>query len=298
MHDAAFFLASSAQRWRIASSMAAPSNGFNTIKMMNMLAKDLNLIREKSPLVHNITNYVAMNNTANALLAVGASPVMAHATNEVRDMVQIASALVVNIGTLSDSWAEAMIAAGEAAKAKGIPVVLDPVGAGATPYRSAVAAKIISRCRPTIIRGNASEIMSLARENVSTKGVDSTASSESALDAAKRLAHEAGAVVVISGSTDFITDGKKVNAVSNGSPLMAKVTGMGCTASAIVGAFAAINGNPLEAATNAMALMGVVGEIAAKSAEGPATLQIKFIDKLYTISTEEAALHASITEVE
>lgn len=263
-----------------------------------MLAKDLNLIREKSPLVHNITNYVVMNNTANALLAVGASPVMAHATNEVSDMVQIASALVINIGTLSDSWVEAMIAAGEAAKAKGIPVILDPVGVGATPYRLAVASKIISICKPTIIRGNASEIMSLARENVSTKGVDSTASSDNAFNAAKRLAHETGAVVVISGSTDFITDGKRVNAVSNGTPLMAKVTGMGCTASAIVGAFAAVNSSPLEAATNAMALMGIVGECAARNADGPATLQVKFIDKLYTISPKEVALHASITKVE
>ncbi len=153
----------------------------------NRLIADLALVREKSPLVHNITNYVVMNNTANALLSIGASPVMAHALEEVRDMVSIASALVLNMGTLSPEWVEAMIMAGEAAIARGIPVIFDPVGAGATPYRNETAARILGKCRPSIIRGNASEILSLARESAATKGVDSTADSSSALDAAKRL---------------------------------------------------------------------------------------------------------------
>lgn len=247
------------------------------------LANDLALIREKSPLVHNITNYVVMNNTANALLAIGASPVMAHATNEVADMVNIASSLVINMGTLSDPWVEAMVVAGQAAHQKGIPVIFDPVGVGATPYRTEVAMQIVEKCKPTIIRGNASEILCLANENATTKGVDSTNTSASALEAAKKLAIASNSVVAISGDIDYITDGKTVYTVSNGSPLMPKVTGMGCTATAIVGAFAAVNSNALLAATNAMTIMGVVGEMAAIKSEGPASMQIAFIDGLYNI---------------
>ncbi len=250
------------------------------------LIEDLRLVREKSPLVHNITNYVAMNNTANALLAIGASPVMAHAIEEVRDMVDIANVLVLNIGTLSEKWVDAMLIAGDAANVRGIPVVFDPVGAGATPYRNKVAASIIKICKPSVIRGNASEIMSLAKENTATKGVDSTTSSNSAIFAAQRLALETGAIVVISGAEDFITDGKAVQSVKNGSPLMSKVTGMGCTATSIIGAFAAVNTNYLMAATHAMAIMGVAGELAAKKSEGPGTLQLYFLDALYTLTAE------------
>jgi len=258
------------------------------------LKADLNLVRAQSPLVHNITNYVVMNNTANALLAIGASPVMAHAVEEVNDMVAIASALVINMGTLSDKWVEAMLLAGKAAKKKGIPVVFDPVGVGATPYRNQVAASILEICQPTIIRGNASEIMSLAKESITTKGVDSTASSNAALEAAKRLAREVGAVVVISGEEDFITDGETVRSVKNGSPLMPKVTGMGCTATAIVGAFAAVNPDSLAAATHAMTVMGVVGELAAGKSEGPGTMQFHFLDVLYRLTSEVLAERAII----
>jgi hydroxyethylthiazole kinase len=260
----------------------------------NQLMTDLKLVREKSPLVHNITNYVVMNNTANALLSIGASPVMAHAVEEVKDMVGIASALVINMGTLSEKWVDAMLIAGMAASKKGIPVVFDPVGVGATPYRNQVAASIINRCKPSIIRGNASEIMSLAKENTTTKGVDSTESSNVALDASKRLAKETGAVVVISGAEDYITDGETVHCVKNGSPLMPKVTGMGCTATAIVGAFAAVNSNRLAAATHAMTVMSVAGEIAAEKSEGPGTMQLHFLDALYNLTAETLAKRANI----
>jgi hydroxyethylthiazole kinase len=260
----------------------------------NQLIIDLNAVRLKSPLVHNITNYVVMNSTANALLAIGASPVMAHAVEEVKDMIAIASALVINMGTLSEKWVAAMLRAGNTAKEKGIPVIFDPVGVGATPYRNQVAASIVKNCKPSIIRGNASEIMSLAKENTTTKGVDSTVSSNTALDAAKRLAVETGAVVVISGEVDFITDGKTVRSVKNGSPLMPKVTGMGCTATAIIGAFAAINPNFLEAAVTGMAVMGVAGEIAAQKADGPGTLQLYFLDTLYNLTAETLAERAKI----
>ncbi|MCG6191038.1 hydroxyethylthiazole kinase [Maribellus maritimus] len=253
------------------------------------IAADLQALRDNTPLVHNITNFVVMNNTANALLAIGASPVMAHAVEEVADMAGIASALVINIGTLNPLWVEGMMKAGIAATEKGIPVVFDPVGVGATPYRNEVAVQIIEKCKPTLIRGNASEIMALAKENVATKGVDSTVSANAALDAAKSLAKESGAVVVISGAEDFITDGEQVITIKNGSPLMPKVTGMGCTASAVLGAFAAVNKNTLLAAAHGMAVMSICGEIAAKKSAGPGSLQMHFIDTLYNLTDKDIA---------
>ncbi len=249
----------------------------------NQLKANLNAIRQKSPLVHNITNFVVMNNTANALLAIGASPVMAHAVEEVEDMVKIASSLVINMGTLSQQWVEAMILAGKAALKKGIPVVFDPVGVGATSYRNKVAASIIAQCKPSIIRGNASEIMALANDNVKTKGVDSTASSIAAVDAARQLAVQTGAVVVISGEHDYITNGSMTYKVKNGSKMMPLVTGMGCTATAIVAAFAAVDSDYLAACVSAMAVMGICGEKAAEKANGPGTMQLHFIDELYNV---------------
>lgn len=255
------------------------------------LIRDLNLIREKSPLVHNITNYVVMNNTANGLLAVGASPVMAHSIDEVADMAGIASSLVINIGTLDAEWVEAMLIAGKTASEKGTPIVFDPVGAGATAYRTKVCKQIIEECKPSIIRGNASEIMALCNSNVQTKGVDSTDSSDSALDSAKLLAHQTNAVVVVSGETDYITDGKNTELVKNGNPLMARVTGMGCTATAIIATFAAINTNMLEASTHAMAVMGISGEIAATYSKGNGSMQVNFLDELYNLNGETIEKH-------
>ena len=248
------------------------------------LCKDLKILRDTSPLVHNITNYVVMNTTANALLALGASPVMAHAMDEVEDMVAIAGALVLNIGTLSGAWVDAMLRAGKAAQKKGIPIVLDPVGAGATAYRTETCLRLIDVCKPTIIRGNASEIMALVQQGVQTKGVDSTAASSSAVESARQLARESGAVVTISGAVDYSTDGEQLIEGRNGSDLMPKVTGMGCTATAVVGAFAAINSSPLMAAAHGMAVMGITGERAARKSQGPGSLQMHFIDGLYALS--------------
>lgn len=244
------------------------------------LERDLNLVRSKSPLIHNITNYVVMNNTANGLLAIGASPVMAHAIDEVAEMTSIASALVINIGTLDAAWVEAMLLAGKTALDKKIPLVFDPVGAGATAYRNQTCQLIIEQCHPTIIRGNASEIMALCQTQVKTKGVDSTASSDSAVESAYALARQTGAIVVISGQTDYITDGTKLMIVKNGNPLMSRVTGMGCTATAMVATFAAINPDPLEAATHGMAIMGIAGEVAAMRSQGTGSLQVNFLDEL------------------
>lgn len=260
------------------------------------LVKDLNLVREIAPLVHNITNYVVMNSTANALLAIGASPVMAHAPQEVEDMVAIASSLVINMGTLSDKWVESMLLAGAAAHTMGIPMVFDPVGVGATPYRNEVATQILTRCKPNIIRGNASEIINLVKKSSFSKGVDSTQASCSAIESAKKLAIQTGAVVVISGTTDYITDGTRVTAIANGSPMMARVTGMGCTATAIIGAFAAINPDAMAAATHAMTVMGVAGQRAAAKSAGPGTLQLHFLDELYLLSGDTLAQEAKVEE--
>jgi len=260
------------------------------------LAENLNKLRGKSPLIHNITNYVVMNNTANALLAIGASPVMAHAVEEVEDMISISSALVLNMGTLSEKWIEAMVIAGKKAKSMGIPVIFDPVGAGATPYRNETADLIIKECRPAIIRGNASEIMALANTDSKTKGVDSTESSSNALDTAQILSRNKSSIVVVSGHSDYITDGCKVCSVNNGSTLMPKVTGMGCTATAMVGAFAANADNMFDAAVMGMTVMGVAGEIAAKKSTGPGTMQMNFIDTLYNLDAKTLTQCARITD--
>lgn len=249
----------------------------------------LKQVREKSPLVHNITNYVVMNNTANALLSVGASPVMAHAVEEMEDMVGIASALVINIGTLSKKWVDAMLIAGKTALQRNIPVVLDPVGVGATPYRTQVAQQIIEECKPTIIRGNASEIMALYNSKETTKGVDSIAKSDDALESAKLLAKETNAVVVISGEVDYITDGNQVAKINNGSPMMARVTGMGCSSSALVAAFAASESDQFTAAASAMAVMGISGQLAVELSKGPGSLQVNFLDILSTLDEQDIA---------
>lgn len=254
---------------------------------ITQLTAALEKVRAQSPLVHNITNYVVMNNTANALISIGASPVMAHATNEVEDMVGIASSLVINMGTLSEHWVEAMLLAGKKATEKGIPVIFDPVGVGATPYRNEVAKQIIEQCKPSIIRGNASEIMALSNANLKTKGVDSTASSNSALDAAKSLAKLTNSIVVVSGETDYITDGKRVTSLTNGAEIMTKVTGMGCTATAIVGAFAGVEKDLFLAAVSAMAVMSIAGELASEQSKGPGSMQLNFIDELYRLSSSD-----------
>lgn len=252
------------------------------------ITNDILAIRKNAPLVHNITNYVVMNNTANALLALGASPVMAHAEEEVQDMVKIASALVINIGTLSPAWIRAMVKAAETAKQMSIPIVLDPVGAGATPYRTQAAMQIIRNTPPDIIRGNGSEIMALNRADVTTKGVDSSSAADQALDAAASLNAEYGSIVCITGAVDYIVDSNQTTKVFNGHEMMPKVTGLGCTASALCGAFASVTSDMHRAAAHAMAVMGMAGEMAAQTANGPGSFQVAFIDALYRIDGTQA----------
>ncbi|MHB8828762.1 MAG: hydroxyethylthiazole kinase [Syntrophales bacterium] len=251
-------------------------------------------IRSKGPVVHNITNYVVMNNTANALLAIGASPVMAHSGREVEEIIGIASALVINIGTLSEDWVPSMFKAAEAARKKGIPIVLDPVGAGATSYRTGTARELIQAFPPQIIRGNASEVMALLDAGSKTKGVDSSASSEEAVAIGRELHKQSGSVVCVSGATDYTIGAAGVIMTKNGHPLMTKVTGLGCTASSLCGAFAAVTADPLLAAAEAMAVMGIAGEIAASRSQGPGSLQVNFLDALYALSAEQIASSLAI----
>lgn len=251
--------------------------------------RDVEKIREGAPLVHNITNYVVMNTTANALLSIGASPVMAHSVDEVEEMAALASALVINIGTLSGPWIEAMFKAAGAARRKGIPIVFDPVGAGATSLRTETARRFLAEGRPTIVRGNGSEILALMKAKGETKGVDSRHGAEAALKAARAISRGHGCAVSISGPVDVIVQGKDVIRVANGHPMMPKVTGLGCTATALTGAFAAVNPSPLRAAAHAMAVMGIAGEIAAAKASGPGSFQMHFLDALFALSEDDLA---------
>ncbi len=248
---------------------------------------DVALVREQSPLVHNITNFVVMNSTANALLAVGASPIMAHALEELDELLAIASALVLNIGTLSAPWIESMRAAGRAARERGLPAVLDPVGAGASRLRTETSLTLLHEARPAVVRGNASEIMALAGEAGQTKGVDSTRDASEAGGPAARLAREHGCVAVASGATDLITDGETIVRITGGHALMPRVTGMGCTATAIIGAFCAVNPDPLAAAAHAMAAMSAAGHKAAITAQGPGSMQWAFLDALHTLTRQD-----------
>lgn len=255
--------------------------------MKNNLWKHILAVRERAPLVHNITNHVVMNNTANALLAIGASPIMAHAAQEIDEMVELSHALVMNIGTLDEIQVDAMLQAARQASALKKSWVLDPVGAGATSYRDHVLEQLIA-LRPTAIRGNASEILALTRSNrCKTKGVDSTAQSIDAIAAAHVLHEQTGAVIGISGETDFIVSDQPVVQIHNGDILMTRVTGLGCTATALIGAFLAVVENKTEAVTAAIALLSIAGELAVPMSNGPGSLQMNLIDKLYNLTSTE-----------
>lgn len=250
-------------------------------RLVSGFVRDCDAIRARGPLIHCITNYVAMNFNANALLAVGASPLMSFRLEEMRDVAALCDALYVNIGCPDRDLVSAAEIAVRAVGELDKPWVLDPVGAGATQLRTDIARALIRDGHPSIIRGNASEIMALAgRPDCGTKGVDSSATSEAALESARELASGAGCVVVVSGATDFITDGRQVLTVGNGSSLMCRVSGTGCTVSALCAAFAAVDRDCLTAAWNAMAMMAVAGERAASRYRGTGSLQTDILDEL------------------
>ena len=249
-------------------------------------------MRARKPLVHQITNYVVMNETANATLAVGALPVMAHAPDEVEEMARLASSLVINIGTLSQHWVESMVLAGRAATARGIPVVLDPVGAGATAYRTDTSRRIVESVGVTVLRGNAGEIATLVGADAEVRGVESMSVGVAPADLAREAARRLGVVASVTGPVDHVSDGDRVLAVANGHALLGTVTGTGCMSSALTGCFlAAKPDEPLEAAAEALAAFGVAAEAAAAGAEGPGTFHARLYDALYAL--DPATLDAS-----
>lgn len=256
--------------------------------------ENLRDLREKKPLIHNITNYVVMNYTANALLACGASPVMAHAAEEVEEMVSFAGALVLNIGTLTPSWVDSMIKAGKRANELDVPIILDPVGSGATKLRTDSAKRLIDELTIKVVRGNASEVLSLAHEGSKTKGVDSIHSVDEAAEAALTLSKELNITLAITGAVDLITDGERIFRVHNGHELMGYVTGTGCTATVIIGAFLAVDPDPVIATTTALAFFGLAGEKAAEKAHAPGNFQIAMLDALYTIDEKQMVEGAKI----
>jgi hydroxyethylthiazole kinase len=254
---------------------------------MSSAGATLRLMREQKPLVHQITNYVVMNETANATLALGALPVMAHAGEEVEEMTGIASSLVLNIGTLSGHWVEAMLLAGSTATARQIPVVLDPVGAGATEYRTATAHRILDLVDVTVLRGNPGEIATLVGAQAEVRGVESIGAGVEPAELARVAARSLGVIASVTGPVDHVSDGERVLAVSNGDALLAVVTGTGCMSSAITGCFlAAKPGQPLEAAAEALAAFGVAAEDAARGAEGPGTFHARLYDALYALDPD------------
>jgi hydroxyethylthiazole kinase len=251
-------------------------------------------VRARRPLVHNITNYVAMGISANVLLALGASPAMVHAIEEVEDFVAISDALVVNIGTLSPPWVAAMVAAVARARAMAKPWVLDPVGCGATSYRTGVATELAALA-PAVIRGNASEILSLAGSvGAGGKGVDSTAATEDAALAMGDMARRTGAVVAVTGATDYVGDGTRMVAIQAGHALMPLATAMGCALSAVTAAFCAVR-PPFEAAVAALAVFGAAGAEAAGRCRGPGHLPAELCDALHAMDRDTLARRARLS---
>jgi hydroxyethylthiazole kinase len=260
----------------------------------------LQKVRQANPLVHNITNVVVTNFTANGLLALGASPVMAYAKEEVADMAKIAGALVLNIGTLNPTEVEAMIIAGKAANEAGVPVIFDPVGAGATPYRTETARNIAGAVQLSVIRGNAAEIANTIGEAWAIKGVDAGEGSGDVVSLAKNAAKQLKTVVAITGKEDVVTDGNTTYIIRNGHPLLTKVTGTGCLLTSVIGAFAAVERDVLKAAAAALVSYGVAAEMAAKEAgeQGPGSFQIAFLDALSRVGADEIHRYSRIVQGE
>ncbi|WP_219834577.1 hydroxyethylthiazole kinase [Paenibacillus sp. R14(2021)] len=255
----------------------------------------LEKVRTQNPLVHNITNWVVTNFTANGLLALGASPIMAYAHEEVADVARISGAVSLNMGTLDESVVQSIILAGKSANASGVPVVFDPVGSGATPYRSASAQRILQEVKLTVLRGNVAEVADVAGERWSIKGVDAGEGEGDVTSLAVRAAKKLGCIVVITGKDDIITDGETTNVVSNGHPILTKVTGTGCLLSSVIAAFLAVAGSAqLEAITEALAFYGVAAELAYATTEGrgPGSFQVELLNQLALLTPDLLAQKA------
>lgn len=277
------------------------------MKINEEVAGLLEKVREKGPLVHHLTNYVTVNDCANITLAIGASPVMADDINEVKEMVSLASSLVINIGTLNSRTVEAMLEAGKKANELGIPVVLDPVGAGATPYRTEVAKRILENINLSVVRGNISEIKVLYGIDTITKGVDAAESIAADSDKlteekefAKAVAKKLNTVIAITGAVDIISDGEKLYTIENGHKIMSKVTGTGCMCTSLIGSFLGAGEDNLLAALSGVVSMGIAGEKANKKVEvensGTGSLKVYILDEIYKLNEETILSRGKIYE--
>lgn len=255
-------------------------------ELAQRIGETLGLVRQAKPLVHQITNYVVMNDTANVTLHIGALPVMAHAREEVVEMVRLAGALVLNPGTLEPDWVDAMVLAGQEARRVGVPVVLDPVGAGATRYRTESNLRLLREVRPNIVRGNAGEIASLIGAGGQVKGVESVGTIANPVAVARQAAVTWGATVAITGRQDIVTDGHRTIAVDNGSEWLTTLTGTGCTSTAVVAAFAAVEPDAVIAAAGGLACLGFAAELASEGVRGPASFKVALYDHLYRLTPE------------
>ncbi|NKI20884.1 hydroxyethylthiazole kinase [Paenibacillus dendritiformis] len=269
--------------------------------MVHQVSALIDKLRQDRPLVHNMTNVVVTNFTANGLLALGASPVMAYAREEVADMAAIAGALVLNLGTLSEDTIESMIVAGQAANRHGVPVLLDPVGAGATRYRTASALRVLHEVQVSLVRGNASELANLIGEQRVIKGVDAGDSAEDErVELAVRAARSLQSVVAITGPEDVITDGQAGYIVKGGHPLLAQVTGAGCLLTSVLGSFAAVERDMLLAGAAGLAFYAAAAyEAAARTeAAGPGSFQIALLDELSRLNRDSLKDHTEVRPFE
>ncbi|MFZ3148278.1 MAG: hydroxyethylthiazole kinase [Methanothrix sp.] len=254
---------------------------------MKSIASDcLERVRKEKPLIHHLTNWVTIYDCANIVKVFGASPVMAHAREEVAEMAGISSALVLNIGTLTTDFVDAMILAGKSVNKKGIPVVLDVCGAGATKFRDDKCFEILDEARVSIIKGNSSEIARIAGESVSTRGVDASTVEMDMQDVARELAKKRNCTVVITGKEDIVADGKRVALVKNGHGMMASIVGTGCMAASVIGTFAAVEKDFVASSVAGLVCYEVAAEIAAAKAEGPGSFKEKLFDAVYNLDAE------------
>ena len=254
-------------------------------------------IRERHPLIHHITNFVVMNDTANLTLALGALPVMAHAKEEVAEMVAAAGALVLNPGTLTPEWVESMLIAGQRANELGIPIVYDPVGVGATQLRNQTGQRFLDTLRLAVVRGNSGEVGALAGAGGKVKGVESVEGVADPVQVTRSLAQKYHTVVAITGARDIISDGQRVLGVDNGHPLLKTITGSGCMATTAVAVFCAVEGDALLATAAALACYGLAAQYAALDAKGPGTFRSALLDAVYQLTPAHVEARTQIVEL-
>lgn len=271
---------------------------YETMEILQKISDGLIALKQKKPLVHHITNYVTVNDCANITLAIGASPVMADDIEEVEEMVSFASSLVLNIGTLNSRSIESMLVVGKKAKEKGIPIVFDPVGVGATNLRTVTAKRIIEEVRPDVIRGNMSEMKILAGIATEIKGVDSVADEMDGEKVARHLSQKLGCVIAITGKQDYIAQGNKVCLINNGHPILSEVTGTGCMATSLIASYCGANDDLFVGAAAGVLTMGLAGELARqslKAGEGIGTFRARLFDAVWNMTPEILVKGGTIT---